>query len=231
MKTRGNYRYLFGPVPSRRFGRSLGVDLTPFKTCSFDCIFCQLGRTTRKTLTRRAYVPVGAVIEGQRAFREAFKGELWMEVFLVWGTNTVRQDVARIADLVKTIGPDRIQLNTSVRPPCEEYACSVPAEQMDSLSRLFVPLAEVLAEYGADVSAYMPANEIEVLNMLRRRPCTISQISKVFGLHRNEILKRLGKLVRTGQAQERRSNGETFYIGVHPRGTRHANLKKGLLWR
>jgi wyosine [tRNA(Phe)-imidazoG37] synthetase (radical SAM superfamily) len=35
----GNYKYLFGPVPSRRFGRSLGVDLTPYKTCTLDCFF------------------------------------------------------------------------------------------------------------------------------------------------------------------------------------------------
>lgn len=55
------YRYIFGPVPSRRFGRSLGVDLTPLKTCSFDCIFCQLGPTSRQTLERRAYVPTEAV--------------------------------------------------------------------------------------------------------------------------------------------------------------------------
>lgn len=60
--TNENYRYLFGPVPSRRFGRSLGIDLTPFKTCSLDCVFCQLGRTSRKTLTRQAYVPIQAVI-------------------------------------------------------------------------------------------------------------------------------------------------------------------------
>ena len=51
------YRYLFGPGPSRRFGRSLGVDLTPHKTCSLDCVFCQLGRTTHKTIAREAYVP------------------------------------------------------------------------------------------------------------------------------------------------------------------------------
>ena len=63
MKTKGKYRYLFGPVPSRRLGRSLGIDLTPFKTCSFDCIFCQLGRTARTTLTRKEYVPVDKVIE------------------------------------------------------------------------------------------------------------------------------------------------------------------------
>lgn len=57
------YKYLFGPVPSRRFGRSLGIDLTPYKTCNFDCIFCQLGKTTAKTMERREYVPVEEVIE------------------------------------------------------------------------------------------------------------------------------------------------------------------------
>ena len=57
-----DYRYLFGPVPSRRFGRSLGIDLTPHKTCSLDCVFCQLGRTPQKTLERKAYVPTADVI-------------------------------------------------------------------------------------------------------------------------------------------------------------------------
>ncbi len=56
------YRYLFGPVPSRRFGRSLGIDLTPHKTCSLDCVFCQLGHTPKKTLQRKAYVPSADVI-------------------------------------------------------------------------------------------------------------------------------------------------------------------------
>ena len=57
-----DYRYLFGPVPSRRFGRSLGVDLNPFKTCSLDCVFCHLGQTTEKTIEQREYVPIEAVL-------------------------------------------------------------------------------------------------------------------------------------------------------------------------
>ncbi|MFH1024715.1 MAG: radical SAM protein [Planctomycetota bacterium] len=55
--------YIFGPVPSRRLGQSLGVDIVPFKTCSYDCVYCQLGRTTVKTLERREYTPVGVVLE------------------------------------------------------------------------------------------------------------------------------------------------------------------------
>ena len=55
--------YIFGPVPSRRLGRSLGVDLVPFKTCSYDCIYCQLGRTTNKTMQRKEWVPADCIIE------------------------------------------------------------------------------------------------------------------------------------------------------------------------
>ena len=55
--------YIFGPVPSRRLGRSLGVDLVPFKTCSYDCIYCQLGRTTNKTIQRKEWVPIDIVTE------------------------------------------------------------------------------------------------------------------------------------------------------------------------
>lgn len=54
--------YVYGPVFSRRLGRSLGIDLIPFKTCSYDCIYCQLGRTTTKTTQRKEWVPSDTVI-------------------------------------------------------------------------------------------------------------------------------------------------------------------------
>jgi wyosine [tRNA(Phe)-imidazoG37] synthetase (radical SAM superfamily) len=56
------FRYVYGPVPSRRLGRSLGLDLVPFKTCTYDCVYCQLGRTTKKTIERKEYVPVKKVL-------------------------------------------------------------------------------------------------------------------------------------------------------------------------
>jgi wyosine [tRNA(Phe)-imidazoG37] synthetase (radical SAM superfamily) len=65
------YKHLFGPVPSRRLGRSLGVDLTPFKTCTLDCIFCQLGRTTHQTLDRQEYVSVAGVTKELQEWIEA----------------------------------------------------------------------------------------------------------------------------------------------------------------
>ncbi len=54
---------LFGPVPSRRYGRSLGIDLVPMKTCCYDCLFCQLGLTPETTLARRDYVSLDLVFD------------------------------------------------------------------------------------------------------------------------------------------------------------------------
>lgn len=55
-------KYIFGPVPSRRLGMSLGVDIIPFKTCTLDCIYCQLGVTTKKVIERENFVPQDEVL-------------------------------------------------------------------------------------------------------------------------------------------------------------------------
>ena len=57
------YNHLFGPVPSRRLGISLGVDLVPLKTCTLNCIYCECGRTTDLTVERKEYVPLTEVKE------------------------------------------------------------------------------------------------------------------------------------------------------------------------
>jgi len=57
------YNYLFGPVPSRRLGMSLGIDLVPHKVCTLNCIYCECGRTTKLTLERNEYVPYDAVVK------------------------------------------------------------------------------------------------------------------------------------------------------------------------
>jgi wyosine [tRNA(Phe)-imidazoG37] synthetase (radical SAM superfamily) len=61
-RDRNTKKFVYGPVPSRRLGISLGVDVVPFKHCSYDCIYCQLGRTTQHTTQRRSFVPIGVVM-------------------------------------------------------------------------------------------------------------------------------------------------------------------------
>ncbi|MBN2166485.1 MAG: radical SAM protein [Marinilabiliaceae bacterium] len=56
------YKYLFGPVPSRRLGMSLGIDLVPKKVCSLDCVYCEVGKTTKLTTDRLEYIKYDKVI-------------------------------------------------------------------------------------------------------------------------------------------------------------------------
>jgi wyosine [tRNA(Phe)-imidazoG37] synthetase (radical SAM superfamily) len=57
------YRTIYGPVPSRRLGISLGVDIIPYKICSFNCIYCECGKNTQLTVERKDFIPVEVVIE------------------------------------------------------------------------------------------------------------------------------------------------------------------------
>jgi len=56
-------KYIYGPVKSRRIGFSLGLSLTPYKVCSFDCVYCQLGKTTNLTLDVKEYISVSDIID------------------------------------------------------------------------------------------------------------------------------------------------------------------------
>lgn len=307
------YRYLFGPVPSRRLGRSLGVDLTPPKTCSYDCIFCQLGRTTHKTTERREYVPTQAVLSeieqwftdpvpvdvitlagsgeptlhtgfgevlhalkehgaprtvllsngslfwqpdvrkaaakadvvklslsvwddaslgwvnrpdpalsfarilaGMQQFRLEYEGQIWFEIFLIAGINAFPAEVAKIAAFAKSVRPDRIQLNTAVRPPAEDIVSPVSEEKMQELATLFEPHAELIGTFRPDASNRFRLNAGAISGLLRRRPCSLEGISGALGLHPNEITKYLGKFLRTGMIRSVHQGGDLLYVWNDP---------------
>jgi wyosine [tRNA(Phe)-imidazoG37] synthetase (radical SAM superfamily) len=62
MTPSNNSNYIFGPVPSRRLGLSLGVDVIPKKVCTLDCVYCEVGPTDKRALRRREYFPAEAII-------------------------------------------------------------------------------------------------------------------------------------------------------------------------
>lgn len=94
--------YLFGPVPSRRLGRSLGIDLVPFKTCTLDCVYCECGCTTHKTLTRAEYVPTQKVIS-EFAEWHAQDGRADIVTFSGSGEPTLHSHIGEITDAIKNI--------------------------------------------------------------------------------------------------------------------------------
>ena len=305
-------RFVFGPVPSRRLGRSLGVDLVPFKVCTYNCIYCQLGPTTTKTIERDDYVPVdevlaqldrklrsdtaidyitmsgsgeptldlsiarvirhvkeitaipvavltnGSLLHDQRVrsdcadadvviptlaapdeelyqrihrpaqgltleslvgslelFRRDYQGQIWLEVFLLDGINDAEEHVRRIAQHAARIRPDRIQLNTAVRPTAETEARAVPRRRLESFCDAFRPRAEVIAEFSAihDDQAQQVRRE-DVVTLLSRRPCTIEDIAAGLGIHRNEALKYVGELLQDGKVRKVIREGAAYFSMV-----------------
>ncbi len=99
-----SYKYLFGPVPSRRLGISLGVDLVPHKTCSLNCIYCECGRTTNLTVARKEYVPTAAVISELDKFLAA-SPQLDYITFSSSGEPTLHSGIGEIVNFVKTNYP------------------------------------------------------------------------------------------------------------------------------
>lgn len=62
------YRHIYGPIPSRRLGISLGIDLVPLKVCNFNCVYCECGKSPLLTNARKEYVPVAEVLDEIRDF-------------------------------------------------------------------------------------------------------------------------------------------------------------------
>jgi hypothetical protein len=154
----------------------------------------------------------GKSAQGQKAFRARFEGQLWLEVFLVGGMNSLPSDVAKIAALAKEIKADRIHLNTAVRPPSEDFVVPLSRKRLDSLTSLFCPKAEVIAEFEAKQGAEIHATQEEIYSMLQRRPCTAQEVAKTFSMHLNEVSKYLGKLLREKRIRARRMNALLYYL-------------------
>ncbi len=226
---------IFGPINSRRLGRSLGVNLTPHKTCNLDCVYCECGKTTELTNTRQNFYPPKLVLEeldkalklmghmdyitfsghGEPSlykdikqivqgikkaypnqklavltnatlftdkdvfeafleadvvlpsvdsvldngfkkinrphsdlnlddmlnallkFREAYKGRFWIEVFICPGINDTQEELNAIAEYLKKIKPERVQVNTLDRAPTEPWVKVPDQKSIDRVMNTF----------------------------------------------------------------------------------------------
>ena len=112
MISEAGFRHVYGPVSSRRLGRSLGIDLVPFKTCTYDCVYCQLGRTTNKTIERQEYVSVDEVLD---ELERKLAGEPVAEYVTLAGSGEPTLN-ARIGDLlgkIKSLTPTPVAVLTN----------------------------------------------------------------------------------------------------------------------
>lgn len=109
---------VFGPVPSRRLGRSLGINNIPYKTCTYSCVYCQLGKTTNMLVRRRCfYKPEDLLIEVENKVKEILsKGErIDYLTFVPNGEPTLDINIGKEIMLIKQIGlPVAVITNASL---------------------------------------------------------------------------------------------------------------------
>jgi wyosine [tRNA(Phe)-imidazoG37] synthetase (radical SAM superfamily) len=301
--------YIYGPVPSRRLGFSLGVDILPYKTCSMDCIYCQLGASPKTTLRRREFIPtekvvaqikgflrsgkkidaitfsgsgeptlhsgigrmihgikkiskipvvvltnssvlasakgqkelfdadivvpsldaatpevfkktnrphhgltVKKIIDGLVRFRQEYKGRIWLEVMLVKGINDNPAHLAKLKRAIAKIQPDKIQLNTVVRPPAEKFAKPLTRAELNKIRTFFGENTEIIADFkrGGQSLSSRDAREA-ILATVRRRPVTARDISLYLGMPLEEIQACTDRLVEEEMLKRIAHKGKEYY--------------------
>lgn len=139
------------------------------------------------------------MVEGLGEFRTSYSGQYWLEVFLLSGVTDLPAEIEKMAGIVRRIEPDRVQLNTVTRPPAEDFAAPVSKEQMKRFTGMFGDGVEVIADYrGTHQKDEFIGRREDIVTLLRRRPCTIQDISEGLGLHRNEVVKYIQELSEQG---------------------------------
>ncbi len=301
--------YVFGPVPSRRLGLSLGVDLVPEKTCTFDCLYCQVGKTTFKTVKREPFSPVrevvveiqegllrgvpdaitlagsgeptlhseidqiislikdvteikvalltngalfwiedvrhgvlGAdivmptlssaiestfrrihrphpqlelrtIVDGLKLFRQEYKGDLFMEVVLLAGINDTDRELEGLRTLIAQISPDKIQLNTVVRPPADSCATALDTKRLMAIKRFFGSNAEIIADVqparGRVKEGFTTRS---LLDMVRRRPLRQVDIANSLDLSMGDVKELVEDLLRKGHIRTQEHSGDIYYL-------------------
>ncbi len=114
----GDADLVFGPVPSRRLGRSLGVNNVPMKTCSYSCVYCQLGATEKPDTERRTFYAPGAVASAVQGRVEALKkrgAAIDYVSFVPDGEPTLDAGIGQEIDLLRPLGiPIAVVTNASL---------------------------------------------------------------------------------------------------------------------
>jgi wyosine [tRNA(Phe)-imidazoG37] synthetase (radical SAM superfamily) len=97
-------KYVFGPVPSRRLGQSLGIDTIPLKTCNWNCVYCQLGRTQPLVHERKEYYPSEEILaEAQRSLDAHQPGEIDWVTFVGSGEPLLHASMGYLIRQVKSM--------------------------------------------------------------------------------------------------------------------------------
>jgi wyosine [tRNA(Phe)-imidazoG37] synthetase (radical SAM superfamily) len=144
------------------------------------------------------------IISGLIQFRKQYRGQIWLEILFCRGVNDGKEEIEKLKEVIERIKPERIQLNTSVRPPAEDFVFPLTLGQLEEIRERLGDKAEIISEFATPLGEELNSvKDTEILNLIKRRPCTPEDISKALGLRVNEVVKHLDHLTKTGAIRYR----------------------------
>jgi wyosine [tRNA(Phe)-imidazoG37] synthetase (radical SAM superfamily) len=152
------------------------------------------------------------VLEGLITFREEYWGRYWLEVMLLQNYTAAESQVRKIAACTDRIRPNRVQINTATRPTAEAFAEAIEPAYLHRIVGLFPCKAEVIGQHASTgIKTSLHDGGTAILDLLRRRPCTVDDIAAALQSHRLEILKYLDELTRKRLIDRRRAGNRVYF--------------------
>ncbi len=185
---------------------------------NIDVLSPSLDAATQETFERvnrpAGDLQIAQIIEGIQAARRECSGEMWLEIMLVAGINDTDDELRALKNAIGVIEPARVQLNTVVRPPTESNIEALTPDRLSHVQAALGAKAEIIAPLPEDYAGASDHQHTEedVLDLLRRRPCTVRDIAQGLGTHPNDAVKYVQALISRGEVREIKKDNAKFYM-------------------
>ncbi len=152
-----------------------------------------------------------SIIRGLKRFRKMYKGRIWLEIMLVKNFNDNTEELLRIKNAISEIQPDRVYLNTVVRPPSEIYAKPLGRDEMMAVKKILDKSCKVIAEFHDQTVGEVQNVEDAIVEMAKRRPLTIIDIANIIGISEVNAKQWVNSLKEAGKLKERQYKEKKYY--------------------
>ncbi len=153
------------------------------------------------------------LVNGLKAFRREYKGNIWLEIMLIKGINDGTADMEIFKQIVSGLSADKVQLNTVARPPLEEAARGIDGAELLSFAHVIGKGCEIIPAFERQTQAHIAEQWREsVLATLKRRSLSLDDIVRTTGVSRVEASAGLDSLIKEGEIRLVQFNDERFYV-------------------
>jgi wyosine [tRNA(Phe)-imidazoG37] synthetase (radical SAM superfamily) len=155
---------------------------------------------------------ISVIIDGIRTFRKEYKGRMWMEILFVEGMNDHDEEVFKMKQVIDEIQPEKIHLNTVIRPPAYSIAKPVSEKRLREIQKILGERSEIIGSFQNKHETDKHKTDKEtILILLRRRAMTADQMVVSLGMRKEDITLSLKEMCQTNITKSYTYEGEEYF--------------------